>query len=102
VTIKVTMTRHVIPGRAYELYKLLVELRARALKRPGYLSGETLVLASDPDSHLVISIWSSLREWRDWEFHAQRLELLEKINALLTSPAKTDVWIERGETLSGV
>jgi hypothetical protein len=51
---------------------------------------------------MVISIWSSLREWRDWEFHAERLELIEKIDALLTSPVKTDVWIERGDTLSGV
>ena len=102
MTIKVTMTRHVIPGRAYELYELLVELRSRALRRSGYLSGETLVLASDPSSHLVISSWSSLREWRDWEFHTERMEVIKKINALLTSPAKTDVWIERGETLSGV
>ena len=102
MTIKVTMSRHVIPGRGFELYELLVELRIRALRRPGYLSGETLVLASDPDSHMVISSWSSLREWRDWEFHTERMEVIEKINALLMSPAKTDVWIERGETLSGV
>ncbi len=96
------MTRHVIPGRAYKLYELLVELRSKALDRPGYISGETLVLASDPGAHMVVSNCSSLREWRDREFHTERLELIEKINALLTSPAKTEVWLERGETLSGV
>ncbi|MDA0988495.1 MAG: sugar biosynthesis protein [Chloroflexi bacterium] len=102
MTIKVTMTRQVTPGLAYELYELLVELRSRALKRPGYLSGETLVLASDPGFHMVISNWSSLREWRDWESHTERLEVIRRIDTLLTAPAKTQVWLERGESLSGV
>ena len=65
MTIKVIMSRHVNPGREHELYELLVELRSRALRRTGYISGETLVLESDESLHLVISNWSSLREWRD-------------------------------------
>ena len=44
MTIKVTMPRQVIPGQAYELYELLVELRIRALK------GTWLSLWTDPGS----------------------------------------------------
>ena len=102
MTIKVIMTRHVNPGRAYELYELLVELRSRALRRPGYISGETLVLASDSSYHLVISNWSSLRDWRDWENHQERTDVIKKINALLVSPAITEVWLDRGTALSVV
>jgi antibiotic biosynthesis monooxygenase (ABM) superfamily enzyme len=102
MTIKVIMYRHVNPGRELELYELLVELRSRALRRPGYISGETLVLASDPSLHLVISNWSTLKDWRDWEFHKERLEVIEKINSLLKSPARTEVWLERGAAPSAV
>ena len=73
MTIKVTMSRHVNPGHERESYELLVELRIRAMRRTGYISGETLVLASDESLHLVISNWYSLREWRDWEHHSDRM-----------------------------
>lgn len=102
MTVKVTMTRQVTPGRAYELYELPVELRSRALKRPGYLSGETLVLASDPDFHMVVGNRSSLREWRDRESHIERLEMIRRIDTLLTATAKAWVCLELGESLSGV
>lgn len=102
MAIKVIMSRHVKPGHEYELHELLVELRSRALRRPGYISGETLVLASDASYHLVISSWSSLGEWRDWEYHPERMELISKINALLTTPAKTEVWLDRGAAVSAV
>ena len=102
MTIKVLMSRHVNPGHEHELYELLVELRSRALRRVGYISGETLVLASDESLHLVISNWSSLREWRDWEHHPERMEVVDKINALLASPARTEVWLERGAAPSAV
>ena len=49
MAIKVLMSRHVNTGPEVELEELLVELRARALKQPGYISGETLILASDPE-----------------------------------------------------
>ncbi len=102
MAIKVLMSRHVNTGREAELEELLVELRARALKQPGYISGETLILASDPSIHLVISNWSTLKDWRDWEHHQERLEVVDKVNSLLTSPARTEVWLERGTAPSAV
>ena len=102
MTIKVTMSRRVNPGHEREPYELLVELRIRAMRRTGYISGETLVLASDESLHLVISNWSSLREWSDWEHHSDRMEVSDKINALLTTPARTEMWLERGAAPSAV
>ena len=102
MTIKVTMSRHVNPGHEREPYELLVELRIRAMRRTRYISGETLVLASDESLHLVISNWSSLREWSDWEHDPERTEVIEKINTLLTFPVRTKVWLERGAAPSAV
>ncbi len=102
MAIKVIMSRHVNIGWEPELDQFLVELRARALRQPGYISGETLVLASDPSVQLVISTWMTLKDWRDWEHHPERLEVIDKVNAILLSPARTEVWLERGAAPSGV
>ena len=96
MAIKVIMFRVVDPGHEEGLNELLLELRARALKRSGYVSGHTLVLASDQSMHLVISEWTTLKAWRDWENHPDRLEVLDKINAILRLPARTEVWLDRG------
>lgn len=96
MTIKVTIKRHVRHGKEAKLNSLLIELRSRSLRRSGYLSGETLVSAADPTVHLVISSWSTLEDWKSWENHPERQELITKINDLLDSPAELEVWSQRG------
>ena len=98
MTIKVTIKRHVRHGKEAKLNSLLIELRSRSLRRSGYLSGETLVSAADPTVHLVISSWSTLEDWKSWENHPERQELITKINDLLVSAAELEVWSQRGPT----
>ena len=95
MTVRVLIERTVDPGkRQEELLDLMRELRARALHQPGYVSGETLMSVDKPGMHLVISTWHSLKEWRAWENNPQRLEILSKIDRLLTAPPKTRVFTE--------
>lgn len=96
MAIKVTAKRKVRPGKEAELDVLLIELRTKALARNGYLSGETLVLATDPTVHLVISTWSSVHHWQSWKNHADRQALIAKINKLLVSVSEPEIWLERG------
>lgn len=98
MTIKVTIKRHVQRGKEAKLNSLLIELRSRSLRRSGYLSGETLVSAADPSVHLVIGSWSTLDDWKAWENHPDRQELIAKINDLLVSPAEAEVWSQHGPT----
>ena len=63
MSVKVTMLRHVIPGREEELKELVLKMRTIALRQPGYVSGQTLVLASDPSVHLIIGQWLTLEAW---------------------------------------
>jgi antibiotic biosynthesis monooxygenase (ABM) superfamily enzyme len=96
MAIKVTIKRKVRPGKEKELNSLLTALRSRALMTNGYLSSETLVSATDFSVHLVISSWFSIKDWQSWENHADRRELITKINKLLVAPAEVEVWLERG------
>jgi len=95
MAVRVLMERHVVQGRELELNALLRELRAKALKQPGYLSGETVVSADDPSLHLVISNWFTIKDWQGWERNPERQEFIEKINSLLETPPKTTVWLEQ-------
>lgn len=98
MTIKVTIKRHVRHGKEAKLNSLLIELRSRSLRRNGYLSGETLVSAADPTVHMVVGSWASIDDWRSWEHHPERQELVAKINELLVSPAEVEVWSLHGPT----
>lgn len=94
MTVKIIMERTVDPDQQGELLLLLRELRKRAITQPGYISGETLTSVDRPGAHLVISTWHSLQDWRAWENHPDRLEILTQLEALLTTPSRTGVFIE--------
>lgn len=94
MTVKIIMERTVSPDQQDELLELLRRLRARAVAQPGYVTGETLTSVDKPGTHLVISTWHSLQDWRAWENDPDRLEILTKIEALLNTPSKVAVFTE--------
>jgi antibiotic biosynthesis monooxygenase (ABM) superfamily enzyme len=84
----------------WELMDLLQQLRARALRQPDYVSGETRVSVDNMRTHLVISRWSSLEHWRAWEHSPERAQMLAKIAPLLASPEKSSLFTETSVTLA--
>jgi heme-degrading monooxygenase HmoA len=92
VAVKVIIERSVSPDNQAELAELLKELRARAIRQPGYISGETLFSVDRSGTHLVISTWESLRDWKAWENDPKRLELSGRIEVLLSAPSKSSVF----------
>jgi heme-degrading monooxygenase HmoA len=67
------------------------ELRHEALKKAGYISGETLRDASDPNHYVVISSWISVDHWRAWTSSDERREADELFAPLLAAPEKITV-----------
>lgn len=83
MVIKVIMLRRVPADVAGELKPMLMELRALALAQPGYVSGETLMNADDPEEYLVISTWTSLEHWNVWLKNPERRMVQQQIDSLL-------------------
>jgi len=94
MTVKVVMERSVSAEKREQLMELLMQLRAKALLQPGYISGETLVSVDRPGTHLVISTWHSLPDWKAWENHPERLKILIQIESILSVPSKTGVFVD--------
>lgn len=73
--VKVMVKRQTKKDTEVEVHDSLVELRAAAMRQPGYVSGETLVNTANPREILVISTWLSLKHWKAWQESRQRVEL---------------------------
>jgi heme-degrading monooxygenase HmoA len=58
-------------------------MRTLALAQPGYISGETLMNADDPEEYLVISTWSDVASWNKWLNNEMRVRVQKRVDALL-------------------
>lgn len=86
MAVRVLIEREIEPGHELQLQHLLVQLRAKAMRVKGYISGETLRALDDPNRFLVISTWTSLEDWKTWENHADRRRLEGEIGQFLRGP----------------
>ena len=75
---KILIKRRFRKGKQREIIALLRELRSGALRQPGYISGETLASAEDPQLLLVIATWQDRESWHKWQANATR-QTLEKM-----------------------
>jgi heme-degrading monooxygenase HmoA len=90
--IKVILLRRVPPAREPELRPLLVKLRGLAMTQHGYISGETLMNADNPEEYLVISSWQSMEDWNAWLAKEERREVQQQIDDLLGSETLYQVY----------
>ena len=85
--IKVIIERHLRKGE--DVSPVLRELRAAAMRYPGYVTGESLVGAQDKSLVLTISTWRNLEDWKKWETSEARAKLYQQMEPLLVG--KPDV-----------
>ncbi len=93
MAIKVIIERKGKEGKQAEMMNLMRELRALALYRKGYISGETLRSKEDPATYIVISNWQSVEDWEAWQNHPERHEISKRFEPLLVDPEKHSVFL---------
>ena len=62
---------------------LIIRLKKLAKGQPGFNSEETWRHLEDPEEYLVVRAWDSEDDWYNWHSSQQRIEIQEKIEALL-------------------
>ena len=93
MAIEVLIKRITKPGEpAKILLPHTIELRAHAVKQPGYISGETLFNLDRSEECLVISRWVALEYWQQWMRNPFRIELNEKIERLLDIKTEYNIY----------
>ncbi len=94
MAVKVLITREFRKDKFDQAYKLLMELRSMATLRNGYLSGETIISADNPNKLVVISTWVSQKRWEDWHGNAKRKDFVQKLeDEYLVAPEHVEVFL---------
>lgn len=94
---KVIIERHTAPHQEHHVLAIATELRAAAIRQPGYISGETLIDVEDHTALVVISIWRDMEDWRKWESSEERKLLEANTVPLLSRPPRVRVCADLGE-----
>jgi heme-degrading monooxygenase HmoA len=92
MAVKIIIRRKLSIENGPQLLPLLVELRTKATRQPGYISGETLRNLNDPEDCVVISTWETLENWNAWSASKERAGIDEKINGLLREKATYNIY----------
>ena len=94
MAVKVLMKRAPRPGQWTDMNIILRELRILAMSQPGYISGETLLSASNQGTTMVISTWAAVSDWKAYVNTPERKKVLNKLEPLLADPETTELWVE--------
>jgi heme-degrading monooxygenase HmoA len=92
MAIRVLTLRKFKKDRVEEGYKLLKELRAAGTLRAGFVTGQTLMSAEDPQKVLVVSTWTDIQGWKAWQASQKRKEIAERIIDLLEAPEQVEIF----------
>ncbi|MCX7635710.1 MAG: antibiotic biosynthesis monooxygenase [Syntrophales bacterium] len=92
MAVKIFIRRQMPEGKENDLFKLIREMRAKAIGQPGYISGETLIRVDDPSQFLVVSTWRHIDDWKKWEASEERKSLQRRIDEILGKETQYEVY----------
>lgn len=92
MSIQVMIKRKWKVDKPQDLLPLLAKLRTRAVKQPGYISGETLRSIEDPEDFLVISKWETAEDWKKWLNSKERRDIQGRVDSLIGEKTFYDVY----------
>jgi heme-degrading monooxygenase HmoA len=96
MAVKILIKRSIGQDVAPAVRPLIVELRAHAMKQPGYISGETMKCIDRPTEYLVISTWQSLEDWNKWLASQERKILEDKIDSITGKSTEYSIYVQLG------
>jgi heme-degrading monooxygenase HmoA len=88
------IVEHLLKSRedAEKLVAIIHQIRAEAMKQPGYVTGEALVDSEDPCNVLVISTWNREEQWRAWDNSDLRISKTKPMLPLLREPYQVRIF----------
>jgi heme-degrading monooxygenase HmoA len=90
--IKIHIRRKVPEDKADDLKLLINQLRGVTMGTPGYVAGETLKRVDQPAESLVVTKWQSEFYWKQWLQSKERAEIQEKIDQLIGSETRYEIY----------
>jgi heme-degrading monooxygenase HmoA len=89
--IKVIIERHIAEDLTDLYEKAAKATLQKAMQAHGFISGEALKNAYDPNHRIVIATYRTLQDWHHWLSSEERKEVMEQIIPMLDRDEKFTV-----------
>ncbi len=86
--IRVIIERVIAESLEANYEDLAMEILQRAVRAPGFISGEAMQELSHPRHRFVLCKWRSAADWSVWYASTERRELMDKLNLMLEHEEK--------------
>jgi antibiotic biosynthesis monooxygenase (ABM) superfamily enzyme len=86
--IRLIIERKIKSGKEHGAWDLIHNLRNKAMRQNGYISGETLSGYYDSSLWVAISTWLEAEDCKAWLNSSERKALEGRENALIDAPVK--------------
>jgi heme-degrading monooxygenase HmoA len=83
MAVHVVIKRRLKMNQPETIIPLLKELNDRAQKQQGYISTHTLQSTEDLGAYMVISVWETEDDWKNWFLDTERKDIQDKIDSLI-------------------
>lgn len=89
--IRVLIERHIAESLESVYEECSRSVLRQAISAPGFVSGETLVDANDPNHRLTLCNWRSTTDWHRWYHSDERKELMTQLMPMMDQDEKITV-----------
>lgn len=89
--IRVLIERHIAESLETAYEERSRRVLRQAIDAPGFVSGETLVDANDPNHRLTLCNWRSIADWDRWYHSQSRTELMTELKPMMDQEEKITV-----------
>ena len=101
MSVKIIIERKFKDAPNVEDIRTVNDLRIKAMRQKGYISGETLVDPEDNRRVVVLSSWTSLEGWATWLNSPERQQLEAKLAPHLEEPTTIRNFLLGSDSLLG-
>lgn len=92
MAIKVLIKRKFKAEDLKKASKLLFKTRYGAMNQTGYISSETLSDLDEPGKVVVVAMWQSSEDWKNWKNSTDRAEFEAEISKLQDGPTEFETY----------
>ncbi|MCK7544235.1 antibiotic biosynthesis monooxygenase [Marinobacter bryozoorum] len=89
--IRVLIERHIAESLESAYEERSRRILQGAVSAPGFVSGETLVNARDPNHRITLANWRSEADWDRWYHSRDRQELLNDVKPMMDQDEKITI-----------